>query len=69
METDKIQTIEEVSDYLKIPKQTLYLWARNGSIPAIKVGKHWRFKKSSIDKWIEHKEEYARQKNKWKIKL
>jgi excisionase family DNA binding protein len=56
MSEDKILTIEEVSSYLKIPKQTLYFWARQGQIPAMKVGKHWRFKKSSIDAWIEEKE-------------
>ncbi|HDZ76905.1 MAG TPA: DNA-binding protein [Candidatus Omnitrophica bacterium] len=63
MSEDKILTIEEVSSYLKIPKQTLYFWSRAGQIPAMKVGKHWRFKKSSIDAWIEEKENYSRQKN------
>lgn len=53
---DKILTVEEVGSYLQIPKQTLYVWAREGKIPAIKVGKHWRFKKSSLDIWMQEKE-------------
>ncbi len=67
MNEEKILTIEEVGDYLKIPKQTLYVWARAGEIPAIKVGKHWRFRKSSIDGWIEKKENHNHQKNSWKF--
>lgn len=66
MVEDKILTIEEVSSYLKIPKQTLYFWAREGFIPAMKVGKHWRFKKTSIDTWIEEKEKYNHKKNSWR---
>lgn len=62
MEEDEILTIEEVGSYLKIPKQTLYVWARAGKIPAIKVGKHWRFKKTSLDAWIGEKEK----NNNWK---
>ena len=69
MPEDKILKIEEVSAYLKIPRQTLYFWARAGQIPAMKVGKHWRFKKSSIEAWIEEKESYGRQKNNIKTKF
>ncbi|PIQ89261.1 MAG: DNA-binding protein [Candidatus Omnitrophica bacterium CG11_big_fil_rev_8_21_14_0_20_42_13] len=62
MVNDPILTVEEVGEYLKIPKQTLYLWARTGAIPAVKVGKHWRFKRSSIDIWIEEKEKESQHK-------
>lgn len=45
-------TIEEVARYLKLKPQTIYTWAQNGKIPAAKLGKEWRFKKSVIDKWF-----------------
>ena len=51
MDTD-ILTVEELHSYLKIPKPTLYNLAQSGRIPAAKVGKHWRFKKSSINRWL-----------------
>ena len=51
METD-ILTLEEVHGYLKIPKPTLYSLAQAGRIPAAKIGKHWRFRKSEIDQWL-----------------
>ena len=49
---DEILTIQELSDYLKVPVSTLYKLVREGSIPSFKVGKHWRFHKDAIDKWI-----------------
>jgi PTS system nitrogen regulatory IIA component len=49
---DEIMTIEEVAKYLKLKPQTIYTWAQNGKIPAAKLEKEWRFKKSIIDKWF-----------------
>ncbi len=53
MPTDnEILTVDELQTYLKIPKPTLYALAQNGRLPAAKVGKHWRFRKSDIDEWL-----------------
>ena len=49
---DEILTVQELSDYLKVPVSTLYKLVREGSIPATKIGKHWRFHKDAIDAWI-----------------
>ncbi|MGE5406267.1 MAG: helix-turn-helix domain-containing protein [Methanosarcina sp.] len=58
---DKIMTIEEVADYLRLTPQTIYTWAQEKKIPAVKLGKEWRFKKSLIDKWFnEHLDEKFR---------
>ncbi|KQC14338.1 MAG: hypothetical protein APR63_14525 [Desulfuromonas sp. SDB] len=51
METD-IMTLEEVASYLKLKPQTIYTWAQEKKIPAAKIGKEWRFKKSIIDEWF-----------------
>lgn len=45
-------TLEEVAKYLKLKPQTIYTWAQNDKIPAAKLGKEWRFRKSVIDKWF-----------------
>jgi len=47
-----ILTIAELSDYLKIPKSTLYKLVREGKIPSQKIGRHWRFRKEAIDQWL-----------------
>jgi len=51
----EILTIEELSEYLKIPRSTLYKLCQEGRIPSQKVGRHWRFRKSTIDKWLDEK--------------
>ncbi len=56
---DEVLTIDELSVYLKIPKSTLYKQVREGKIPCQKIGRHWRFRKKAIDRWLE--EAHARQ--------
>lgn len=46
-------TIDELSAYLKISKETIYKMAQRRMIPAIKIGNQWRFKKVNIDEWLE----------------
>jgi len=48
-----VLTIEELSAYLKIPKSTLYKLVREGKVPCQKIGRHWRFRKAAIDRWLE----------------
>jgi excisionase family DNA binding protein len=48
-----VLTIDELSAYLKIPKSTLYKVVREGKVPCQKIGRHWRFRKEAIDRWLE----------------
>lgn len=50
---DSVLTIDELSAYLKIAKSTLYKLAQEGKLPAQKVGRHWRFRKEAVDRWLE----------------
>ena len=49
---DRIMTLEEVAEYLRLKPQTIYTWAQEKKIPAAKLGKEWRFRKSMIDDWF-----------------
>lgn len=49
----QILTIEEVSQYLRIPLSSLYKLAQDGKIPCQKIGRHWRFRKETIDRWLD----------------
>lgn len=49
-------TIEELAAYLQVAKSTLYKLAQEGKVPGQKVGKHWRFKKDTIDRWLERRD-------------
>lgn len=50
---EEIFTLNELSQYLKIPKSTVYKLCQEGKIPGQKVGRHWRFRKEVIDRWLE----------------
>ena len=47
-----IMTLEEVAEYLRLKPQTIYTWAQEKKIPAAKLGKEWRFRRSIVDKWF-----------------
>ena len=49
---DSVLTITELSAYLKISKSTLYKLAQEGKLPGQKIGRHWRFHKVVIDRWL-----------------
>jgi len=53
---NEILTAEDVCQYLKIPRSTLYKLSRDKIIPAFRVGKHWRFKKEKIEEWVENQD-------------
>ena len=48
-----ILTLEEVATYLRLKPQTIYRWAQERRIPAVKLGKEWRFRKSILDRWLD----------------
>src|SRR3954468_3290351 len=46
-------TTEEVLDYLHVNLRTAYRLIKAGKIPAVRVGRQWRFRKRDIDAWLE----------------
>ena len=49
-------TAKQVSGYLQVKPLTIYQWAREEKIPAIKIGRIWRFKKEAIDSFLEEQQ-------------
>jgi excisionase family DNA binding protein len=48
----EIMTTKEIAEYLRLHQITVCKYAAQGEIPAIRVGRVWRFDKEAIDKWI-----------------
>ena len=46
-------TTEEVLDYLQVNLRTVYRLIKAGRIPAVRVGRQWRFRKRDLDAWLE----------------
>ena len=50
--TEKWVDTKAVADYLNINRQTVFAWISQKGLPAVRVGKSWRFKLSEIDSWL-----------------
>jgi excisionase family DNA binding protein len=46
-------TTEEVLEYLNVNLRTVYRLIKAGKIPAVRVGRQWRFRKRDIDAWLD----------------
>jgi excisionase family DNA binding protein len=49
---DAIMTIDEVAEYLDLHPLTVRRLARDGEIPAFKVGRQWRVQRKLLDQWL-----------------
>ncbi|MCE5258313.1 MAG: helix-turn-helix domain-containing protein [Chloroflexi bacterium] len=47
-----LMTVKQVADYLQLKESTIYAWAQDGKIPAIKIGRTWRFRQVDLDAWL-----------------
>jgi excisionase family DNA binding protein len=45
-------TTVEVLDYIQVKLRTVYRLIKAGKIPAVRVGRQWRFRKRDIDAWL-----------------
>ena len=52
--------VDELADYLKLKKQTIYNWLHEGKFSGIKVGGVWRFDRREIGAWIKSRKRFSR---------
>ncbi len=53
MADDAFLTTDEVLNYLQVNLRTIYRLIKSEKIPAVRVGRQWRFRKRDIDAWLE----------------
>jgi len=51
----RLMDLDELADYLRLQKQTIYNWLHQGKISGIKVGGVWRFDRKEVDAWLKSK--------------
>lgn len=51
----RLMDLDELADYLRLQKQTIYNWLHQGKISGIKVGGVWRFDRRDVDAWLRSK--------------
>lgn len=50
---EKLWTIKEVAEFLRVKQSVVKYWLYNSDIPHIKLGKHYRFDPEDIREWID----------------
>ena len=45
-------SVEEIAEHLGVSKDSVYAWITSKSMPAHRIGKKWRFKRSEVDAWV-----------------
>lgn len=55
MISNELMTIDDLTEYLKVTRRTIYEWLKHNKIPAVKLVGQWRFRKEKIDAWLEDK--------------
>jgi len=52
----KLMTVAEVAEYLRISRASVYRLVRSRQVPVSTVGRQLRFRRGSIDRWLQGKE-------------
>ena len=51
---DELLSPQDLADYLDVPLNTVYRWRHRGGGPAaFRVGKHIRYRRSDVERWIQ----------------
>ena len=48
---DALLTVESVAHLFMVSSTTIRNWAKNGQLPAIKIGRLWRFRRADVEAW------------------
>ena len=51
-QTPDVMTLNELAEYLRIPRSTAYKLVQEGRIPGQKAGRQWRFHRQVVDEWL-----------------
>lgn len=50
---DDLLTVLEVMNYLKVCRATVQRWCKEGKLPAVKIGKEYRIRRSDLEHWYD----------------
>lgn len=49
---DSYLSVEQLSAYLGVSRDTVYTWITGKRMPAHRLGRLWKFKKDEVDRWV-----------------
>ena len=51
-EQERWLSVQEVAAHLGVSRETIYTWIKAKEMPAHRVGRHWKFKRTEVDDWV-----------------
>ncbi|HEY32117.1 MAG TPA: helix-turn-helix domain-containing protein [Dehalococcoidia bacterium] len=55
----RLMTVTELAEYLRISRASVYRLVRSRQVPVSSVGRQLRFRRDSIDRWLQGKERHS----------
>ncbi len=52
---EMVMTVDEVSEYLRLGKSTIYKLVQDGELPGRKIGGTWRFSREGLEEWLKER--------------
>jgi len=49
---DRWLSVDEITAYLGVVRESVYRWVARRDMPGHKVGRHWKFRKEEVDAWV-----------------
>ncbi len=53
---NQMMTVKEVAQYLHLHQSSVYRLLKRKGLPAVRIGSDWRFRRESVDRWVESRE-------------
>ena len=51
---DRWLSVDEIVEYLGVTRDTIYKWIAEKNMPAHRVGRPWKLKKTEVDEWVKN---------------
>ena len=51
-DSERWLSVEEITAYLGVKRDTIYKWIRRSRFPAHKAGRLWKFRRAEVDDWV-----------------
>jgi excisionase family DNA binding protein len=52
----RVMTVNELADFLRVHRSTVYRLLKTNSLPAFRVGSDWRFNTETVNEWMSRKQ-------------
>ena len=49
---DRWQSVDEITEYLGVSRDTIYTWLSEKGLPGHRIGRLWKFKREEVDEWV-----------------